>query len=138
VTEDGASFDLVEIVRRCNDAYNRRDFDACLSLFSPDVVFCPVSGSPESQEQRGRDKVRRYHEEFLEAWADDFVANFDTVRVYDDVVVARNMFTGHARTSGVEISGRTFEVFFIQDGLITRWEAFTNRADALTAAGVSA
>lgn len=90
-------------------AYNRRDWDSCLSLLSPDVVFCPVSSSPEHQERRGRDEVRRFHEEFLEAWADDFVANFDTVRGYDNVVVARNMFTGHGRTSGVEISGRAFE-----------------------------
>jgi uncharacterized protein (TIGR02246 family) len=138
MSEDSATVDLVELVRRCNDAYNRRDWDSCLSLFSPDVVFCPVSGSPDNQERRGLGEVRRYHEEFLEAWADDFVATFDTVRLYGEAVVARNLFTGHARTSGVEISGRTFEVFVIQDGLITRWEAFTDRADALTAAGASA
>jgi hypothetical protein len=36
----------------------------------------------------------------------------------------------------VEISGRIFEVVFFQDGLITRYGAFTDRADALKAAGV--
>jgi ketosteroid isomerase-like protein len=103
--EESTTPDLVELLRQSNDAYNRRDLDTWASLLSSDVVFRPVPSSPDARECRGRDEVRRFHEGFLEAWADDFIATHDTVHIYGDAVIARSAFTGHARASGVEISG---------------------------------
>ena len=51
-------------------------------------------------------------------------------------MIARTAYSGHSKASGIPISGRVFEVFFIQRGLIARWEQFTDRAEALQAAGV--
>jgi ketosteroid isomerase-like protein len=111
-------------------------WDSFVRLLAPNVVNRPIASFPDNRERRGRDEVRRFNEAFFEAWAGDFSATPDTVRVYGDAVVSRVLFTGHASTSGVEISGRVFVVHFFQDGLITRWEDFTDRAEALKAAGV--
>jgi uncharacterized protein (TIGR02246 family) len=134
--EESTTPDLVEVLRQSNDAYNRRDLDTWASLLSPDVVFRPVPGSPDARECRGRHDVRRFHEGFLEAWAEDFIATHDTVRTYGDAVIARSAFTGHARASGVGISGGPLKCSSSSHGLISRWEAFTDRADALKAVGL--
>jgi ketosteroid isomerase-like protein len=73
----------------------------------------------------------------MEAWADDFTTKLDTLRIYADSVIARVVFTGHAATSGVEISERMFIVSRFRAGQIVRIEDFANREDALRAAGVS-
>jgi uncharacterized protein (TIGR02246 family) len=137
VSDESTTPDVVELLRHANDAWNRRDLDLWESLLSPDVVYRPIPGFTETQERRGRDEARRFAEEFFEAWAVDFVSKLDTVRVYGNAVVARVVFTGHGRTSGVEISERMFEVYFFEDGLITRFEDFTDREEALKAAGAS-
>jgi ketosteroid isomerase-like protein len=131
--EDSTSADLSELVRRFAEAYNRSDFDALSSLLSPDVVYRPLATFTETQECRGLDECRRFFEGFLEVWADDFAARVDTTRVYGDTVIARVAFTGHARASGVEVSGRTFSMFRFHDCLLTRIEDFVDRDDALKA-----
>jgi ketosteroid isomerase-like protein len=66
--------DLVEIVRRANDAFNRRDVDAWMSFFSPDIVYRPVPRFPDSQERQGLNAMRRWMEEWHDAWADGSTA----------------------------------------------------------------
>lgn len=129
--------DPVEVVRRANEAWNRRDLDSLLRLLSPEVVYRPLANFTESAERRGHEQFRRFAEEFLEPWAEDFTTKLDTVRLYGDAVIARVLFTGHSRGSGVEISERMFIVYRVRDGLITRWEDFADRQDALRAAGAS-
>jgi len=137
MAEQGATPDIVELVRQSYDAYNRRDVDAWLSLLSPDIVYRPVPTFTDSQERRGHDAMRRFIHEFFDAWANDACWHIDTARVYGDAVVVLLRFTGHAKASGAEVSGAIFEIVRFRDGKITRIEDFTDRADALKAAGVS-
>jgi uncharacterized protein (TIGR02246 family) len=130
-----ATGDLVELVRQTNDAWNRRDLDTFMSLHSPDVVYRPIATFTDTRERRGRDELRRFMEEFSEAWADDFTIQLDTVRVYGDTVIARLRFTGHAKASGIEIAERIFEVFRFRGGMIAGIEDFVDREDALRAVG---
>ena len=135
--EESTTPDLVELVRQTNDAYNRRDLEALSSFLSPDVVYRPMPSFTDSRERRGRDDVVRFYEEFFEAWADDFVSTLDTVRVYGDAVIARYVFSGRARTSGVEIAARMFVVYFFRNGLIAQCEDFGDRREALEALGLA-
>ena len=132
--EESTTPDRVELVRRVNEAWNSRDFEAMSVLFSSDVVYRPIAVFTEAEECRGFDECRRFFEGFFEAWADDFRLSLDTIRLYGDAVVARCVFTGHARSSGVEISERIFEVSWFRDGQITRLEDFTDRNEAVRAA----
>jgi ketosteroid isomerase-like protein len=137
MTEEPATGDAVEIVRRANDAFNRRDVDAWLSNFSREIVYRPVSTFTDSQERRGLGAMRRFMEEWYDAWADDYTTQTESVREYGDVVIVLLRFSGHARASGVEVTGGIFQVIRFRDGQIVLVEDFTNRAQALKAAGVS-
>jgi ketosteroid isomerase-like protein len=137
MTDESTTADLGALLRESIDAYNRRDFATLSCFLSADVVYRPISSFTDSRERRGRDDLIRFYEEFLEAWADDFVMTLDTVRVYGDTVIARCVFTGHARASGAEIADRMFVVYFFQNGLIIRCEDFADNEEALKAAGVA-
>ncbi len=126
----------VAVVRRANDAFNRRDVDAWLSFYSPDIVYRPVPTFTDSRERQGLGAMRRWMEEWLDAWADDYTTRAESVREYGDVVIALLRFTGHAKASGVEVAGGIFEVYRFREGKIASVEDFTDRAAALKAAGV--
>jgi ketosteroid isomerase-like protein len=126
----------VEIVRSLYAAWNRRDVDEWLSFHAPDIVFRPVPTFPDSQERRGLDAMRYWMAEWFEVWADDHTIQAKSIREYGDAVIALLRFTGHARASGVEVAGGIFEVFRFHEGKISSVEDFTDRAEALNAAGL--
>ena len=135
MAEESTTPDPVELLRRANEAFNRRDVDAWLSFYSPDVVFRPVRTFTDSQERRGHRAMRRFMEEWYDAWADDYSTQVESIREYGDVVIALLRFTGHAKASGIEVAGGVFEVYRFRDGKIASVEDFTDRAEALKAAG---
>ena len=79
--------------------------------------------------------MRAFMAEWREAWADDFAMHPETIREYGDAVLALSRFTGHAKASGIEISGGLFTVYRFRDGRIAQIEDFTDRAQALKAVG---
>jgi len=107
-----------------------------VSFFSPDVVYQPVPGFPESQERHGAEAMRRWMEEWHNAWADDYTTRAESIRPFGDVVIALLRFTGHAKSSGVEVQGGIFEVYWFREGKIASVRDFTDRAEALKAAGL--
>ena len=136
MAEESTTLDLVEVVRRANDAFNRRDVDAWLGLMSPDIVYRPVPTFTDSQERRGLGAMRLFMAEWHDAWAEDYTTQTESIREYGDVVIALLRFTGHAKASGVEVAGGIFEVYRFRDGKIAEVEDFTDRTEALKAAGV--
>ena len=134
--DEGATEKLLDLVRQTNAAWNRRDIDTYLSLCTPDCTYQPVARNLDSRERRGREDVRRFMEEFWEAWDDAFVIDIDTMRVYGATVVVRLRFNGRARKSGITIDERLYEVFWFRDGLIRRLQDFVHRDEALKAVGL--
>ncbi|HTP28395.1 MAG TPA: nuclear transport factor 2 family protein [Anaeromyxobacteraceae bacterium] len=126
----------VDLVRSLYAAWNRRDIDEWLSFLAPDIVFRPVPTFTDSQERRGLDAMRRWMVEWFEVWADDHSTQPESIRGYGDAVIALLRFTGQARASGVEVAGGIFEVFRFRDGKIASVEDFTDRTEALNAAGL--
>jgi ketosteroid isomerase-like protein len=107
-----------------------------MSFYSPDIVYRPVPSFPDSQERQGLGAMRRWMEDWHDAWADDCTTQAESIREYGDVVIALLRFTGHARASGVEVAGGIFEVYRFREGKIASVEDFTDRAEALKAAGL--
>ncbi len=124
------------MVERFCGRWSGRDVDSALSVLSPDIVYRPIASFAEVEECRGHDAIRRFFDSFWQAWADDADWRLDTVRVYGDTVIALCRFSGHARASGVTVTGGVFEVFWFREGKIAQIEDFTDRAQALAAAGV--
>lgn len=126
----------VEIVRRWTEIYEATGRLPDPEFFSQDVVYRPLTNFTENEECRGLDAFQRWVEGWREPWADDFIDHVTSMRDYGDAVSVRIEFSGHARTSGIPISGVMYRVFWLRDGLIIRLQDFTTSAEALKAVGM--
>jgi ketosteroid isomerase-like protein len=130
----------VEIVRCVFDAIARRDADALLALYDPEVEWdtshSPLAPLGEGGVYHGyegiRHSLRAYHEawEHVEYEVEELIGDGDTV-----VSVVNTRFRG--RTSGTEVELHFPAVWTIRDGKITRVKWFPTREEALEAAGLS-
>ena len=117
----------VEIVR----GFVTGDLEKALRYADPDIVWNPV----EESAAQGRDAVRASLGRWKSAWEeyetfhDEFLDGGDRV-----LVVLR--IRGRGRGSGVEVEARLFDVYTLRDGLIFRMDEFSDRSEALEAAGL--
>jgi ketosteroid isomerase-like protein len=126
----------VELVRSNHDALWRREWGDFRATLLPDVIYRPIAAFPENEECRGAEALQTFMERFFEPFADDFTREITSVRDYGDAVSMRIAFMGHARASGVKISGVMFQVIWCRDGRIVRIEDFATSAEALRAIGI--
>jgi ketosteroid isomerase-like protein len=118
----------VEIVRR----FLAVDLDELLAHVDPDIVWNPV----EESSAQGPEAVRASTERWKSEW-DDYELIPEEFVDMGDRVVATVHFHGRGRGSGVETDARFYEVYTVRDGWIVRMDEFTERSDALEAAGLS-
>jgi ketosteroid isomerase-like protein len=134
MSEEATTPDLEEAVRRAAAAFVRRDFEAMVARYSPDVVFDGSAFGGEVFE--GREAVRG----FLEDWAGAFEPNehgweYEDFRdlgkgVTFDVIVQRARPTG---SSGF-VEFRYASVITWIDSLIERITFYTDIDQARAAA----
>jgi ketosteroid isomerase-like protein len=121
-----------EIVRKAVEAYARGDLDTALTNADPDIVWNPV----EEAATQGRDAIRAN----IERWEidfDDFEATPEHYIDAGDQVLVTIHWSGRGRGSGLRVDIRTYMVFTARDGALIRMDEFTERSDALEAAGLS-
>ena len=117
------------------DAYNRRDFDAAVAPFDPDVEWI-LPERQSSDSGRGTAAVLRFWKEIDE--------NFDDLQLRaqehidaGDRVATRLRHYGRAK-SGVEIDTELYhQVVTFRDGRMVRIEYFASWPEALEAADVA-
>jgi ketosteroid isomerase-like protein len=125
----------VELVRASMAAYTAGDFDAMKEMASPDLELHEWPEGPDSRVYHGRDAISEAREEWSKAWESLDVELTEIVEADDRVFVAMSN-TGKGRGSSIEIEMRTFAVFTIRDGKITKLQYFANREGAVAAAGL--
>jgi ketosteroid isomerase-like protein len=131
----------VEIVRKVYDAVARRDTDAVLTLYDPEVEWDfsrhPFRGLMGGDVSHGHEGLRRWFREWYEAW-ETLEDNLAELIDAGDKVISVVTTRGRGRASGVEVElTRHAGVWTIRDGKIVRVVWFRTRADALKAAGLS-
>ena len=129
----------VEIVRRLFDASGRRDSETLLSLYDPSVVW-DVSRTDGADFDggifHGHEGLRRWHLAWYAAWE-------NTDNDLDEVVDAGGkVFTAttqraRGKASGVEIELKQWAVWTVENAKVTRVDWFTDRQEALEAAGLA-
>jgi ketosteroid isomerase-like protein len=119
----------VETMRRLFAAY--RGGEEVVELLDPGVVWNPAEELP----MRGIDAVRAYLERWESEWEDLETVPEEFIDAGDKVVVTVH-FSGRGKGSGVEVDGRTYEVYVLRDGTVVRMDEFTERSQALEAAGI--
>ncbi len=144
----------MEIVRRFFDAIERllkasktsrslldamnagdlpREANEALGYMTPEVAWNPLFSG---ETYRGQLDVVRGLDELREAAANYNSKLLETTDLEADRVLALFALSLEGRGSGINIDARVFAVVSLDDGLITRIDEHTDRAEALEAAGL--
>ena len=122
----------VERVRKAVEAYARGDLDTALMHADPDIVWNPV----EEAAAQGQDAIRANVERWETDWEDYEATPEEYIDAGDQVLVTVH-WSGRGRASGLQVDIRTCIVFTLRDGTLIRMDEFTERSEALEAAGLS-
>jgi ketosteroid isomerase-like protein len=122
-------------VRRLFAAFNRRDWRAFSAELDAEVEYVPVE---EDAVYRGPEAVTQYAKGWLEAWGTFLgeVEEIESTPVKDRAFIVVR-FRGGGKGSGVAIDTRGFWVSESRGGRLYRISDYTDRAEALEAAGLS-
>jgi ketosteroid isomerase-like protein len=125
----------IEVVRRSQDAWNRCDLPTWLGWYRSDAeIDWSRSRGPLRGVYRGHDELKVFWNEFWSTF-DDVQVELYGVASRDSEVVVSN--TAHLRgREGIEVTASSTFVWTVENGQITRFRMFQERAEALEAAGL--
>ena len=127
----------VEALKQFFAAINRKDMDAIVKDFDPDIVRVEPDGFPTAGTYRGIDQVRKHVSAGRGTWAEGscepegFFVKEDKVVVY---LYAWVRLKGASDWTG----GRFADGFVFREGKITEYLSFGDRSEALNWAGIEA
>ena len=114
------------------EALNRRDLDAVLERYDPEVeIVTLLLGN-----HRGEDAVRRLIEENQKIMP-GYGYEIEELIEAGDTVIAVLQTTGAGRISQIGLSNAIAISATFRDGLVIKQQTFKNKDDALRAAGLS-
>jgi ketosteroid isomerase-like protein len=126
----------IELVRRVFEVFTRRDIEAMLALCAPEIEFWGPTASfaREGQAYVGHEGMRQYFADVARVWRVLEVVPHDFRDLGDRVLVFGRVY---ARGEGGYISDSPTQwIWAVKDGLVVSGRVFTNRAEALAAAGL--
>ena len=127
--------ELADLVQRAFEVWNRGDIDAYLALLCRDVEAAPFGAALEGKVCRGHDDVRAWWLAQSEIW-ETFRLCADEFQPVGTELVVSGRWEAVGR-SGVELSTPATWVFGFSGGKIAHWTAYTSRAAAFEAVGLS-
>jgi len=126
----------VEKARDFIEAYNRRDFDAAVESFDPEIEWM-LPARQSSDSCRGPDEVKRFWKGLDETFEELRLEPQEFVDA-GDRVATRLRHRGRGRRSGLEIEEEMYhQVATFRAGRMVRIEYFGEWSEALEAAGPS-
>jgi len=129
---------LARLAGRSLAAVNRRDFDVLFLGIDPGIEYRPAA----DVRPPGMDEVRHGHDGYQEVWRqmidsfEDFHAEPEELLDLGDQLLATIQYRGHGTGSGVPVNIPTFQLFRLRRGLVFWQKDFSDRSDALEAAGL--
>jgi len=125
----------VDKTRDFIDAYNRRDFDAAMEFFDPQVQWV-LPAHQRSDSAVGPEEIRRFWDGLDETMEELRLDPQEFVDAGDRVAVRLRYF-GRGKGSGVELETEMYhQVTTFRDGTMIRIEYVTSWPAALEAAGI--
>jgi ketosteroid isomerase-like protein len=119
--QDRHAAETIELIRKVDDAVNRRDIDAMMSMLTEDIVW-DTTTPPDGQRFEGRDAVRAAGEEFFKASPN---ARFESEEIValGDRAVARWVYRW---VDGDDKAGhvRGVDVYTLRDGKVAEIRSY--------------
>jgi ketosteroid isomerase-like protein len=128
-------------LRRGYDAYNRGDPSVMLKvaedLATPDVEWGATGAFPGvGRVYRGPEAMQEWMEVIRSEWEQFEVSLDEVLHDEDEILVVAELLRGRGRGSGVEVEMHVFSAYWFEGRKIRRRAAFTDREEALEAAGL--
>ncbi len=117
------------------DPFNKRDGTTFDRLLAAGAEIVPVRAALEGATDRREGAGSQYCAAVDEAW-ESLTWEVDEIRGVGELAVAVAHIRGKGRETGATIDTSGGWVAQFRDGLITRFRTYTNREDALEAAGL--
>lgn len=124
----------VEIVGRLIDAWNQRDLQAALEEMHP---RCEVRPAEATETLRGHDGVAAAFRDWFEAF-EEFTIEPENFIAHGDRLLVPMRQRARGKGSGLEIEQRFYQLFTLRDGMVFRFEEYSEEADARKALGKEA
>src|SRR3954447_2285115 len=126
----------VEIVGRALAAFDP-SLDRVAEFWDQDIDWRAIEGAPDDIGVfTGHDAMRRYYEQWYEAFDEIRVEAEELIDASDQVVAVVHA-TARMKGSDAEVDMRLGIVYTVRDGLIVRGREYATREAALEAAGLS-
>jgi ketosteroid isomerase-like protein len=125
----------VEIVRGAADAFNRRDVDAWLAHFEPDIVWYAFPDEPDPGPFHGHEAVRMMAERWMDVLSDFRMEAKEFIDAGEYVLMAARML-GRIRDIDAEVTVDEIYVNKCRNGKIAEVRECRTKEDALEAAGL--
>ncbi len=126
-----------EVVRRAYDAWNRDDFDSARAILHPNVEWQSSGVFPGFEPlYRGHDGVRDWWEALKAPWQ-WFVVHVERTVDAENTVLVATRFEAVGKDSGVKVDMPFANVWWLEDGLVVRFAAYSSWEQALEAVGLS-
>jgi ketosteroid isomerase-like protein len=127
----------IELLRRFLEAVNRRDAEGMVACLDPDAEFIPIMAALEGRVYRGEQGVRQWLAEIEEHW-EHFETCPEGFEDLGDRVLGFGHWRASGRASGITIDGQPATwLARVREGTISWERTYTDRAEALAAAGVT-
>ena len=121
----------VERVRAGFAAHNRGDIDSLVELYDPDAVFETLLLGTH----HGKEAIRRLYEENQANQSGYTVEPVEQIDAGDNVITVVRV-GGAGPVSQIALDDQIAFIHMFKNGLVVREQAFSNRDEALDAAGL--
>ncbi len=125
----------LEIVERAISAINERDVGAYLALCNPDIELINQIAAIEGP-NKGEQGIRLFFEGIVEATA-KFELEIERLQPLDDNRVLGSLILHLETAGGFPQRQPLTNLYELEDGRLSRVRVFSDRAEALEAAGLS-
>jgi ketosteroid isomerase-like protein len=132
------SEEAVRALREVIDAYNRGDQRAWRNLMDPELETFPTPDWPEPGPFIGPDAAWDFYTQFEETLALSEAYELTEVIDAGDSLIACQEAPMRGQASAAEVGFRLWGVHTLGDGRFIRTQWFSERSEALEAAGLSA
>jgi ketosteroid isomerase-like protein len=116
--------------------FNAGEKVADLWFFTPDAEYHAAREDPDSAIHRGIDAVRRQFARWVDAYPDLTLEPLEAKGRGDNVFLWV-LFSGHGKESGAAVEMELAHVITMRGGKVTRIVEYSDRAEALEAAGLA-
>lgn len=128
----------VDALRFAYEAFNRRDLDALLEFYSPEIVWEQDEGFVEPGTHYGHAGVRHVFDSIFEGFEDFRIEAQEIHDVDDDRVLAIVRIRATGNLSGLKLDNPGGHLYWFRDGMVVKVKLYLDPAEARKAAGLSA